>query len=229
MSDLQDELDAYVLGDDEFDAAGDETVEPPPDAEHANRLLRAVRALDRQADEIERVSRDEIERISAWRDDRLAGLLRRRSSIERALDAYMRALNRLNPKRKTEKFPNGTLRLRAPRTSVDVYDTAAFSKWWRERVRFEVGEFIVEHLSDPGAHNVEALTAEVVELVLSRSPVVSVDVKPSRTGLAQLTAGPKIDAAAHDDADVHALVLDGEAVPGVALVKPTVDSFSVTA
>ncbi len=221
--DLHDDLDAYVLGDDDMDLDADETIPPPRDAEHANRLLRVVRGLDREAEEIERVARDEMRRIESWRDDRLTGLVKRRAAVANVLADYVRALNRENPKRKTVKFPNGTLALRAPRASVDVTDRAKFDTWWRENVRSEVAQYVRDVLDVDDVD--ESKIAEIVELVLSRSPLVSVKVEPSKSGLAQLAKGPAIG---DDVPDAHALLVDGEPVPGVALVQPTVDAFSLT-
>lgn len=231
---LLDDLDAYMLGDDELEPpADDETIPPPPDAEHADALARVLRGVEREQRRIEMLATQEISRITAWRDDRLSGLNRRHASISSALEGWMRAVNRLNPKRKTEHLPHAKVSLRAPRRSTVVTDAAAFVDWWRERVRSEVAVYLRttferiggDRVSWPEDLPIEA-AAEVVEVVLSRSPLVKIHPEPSKTGVAEAGAeGEPI--ASGTDVVMRGVVVDGELVPGVAFAKPTADTFTV--
>lgn len=226
-NELHDDLDAYVLGDDELEA-GDEPTEAPPDADRANSLLRVLRGVEREARRIDMLATQEITRIESWRSDRLAGLDRRHVSLSKALEQWMRAVNRVTPKRKTEKLPNGTLSLRAPRGKVVVTDEAKFVEWWRNDARMTVARWLVDRLGNPAKEGdtPELWSAELVELVLSRSPVVRVKIEPNKTGLAELERGPEISS--DDDETTVALVLDGEQVPWVGIATSASDTFSVS-
>lgn len=229
---LHDDLDAYLLGDDDLSGDVDE-IEPPPDADRANALLRVLRGVEREARKIDMLATQEIERISSWRSDRLAGLERRRDAIAGALEGWMRAVNRDNPKRKTETLPNGKLTLRAARRRVEIVDRDAFLQWWRNDARMTVARYLGDRLVEMNAgaqHGPEALAAEVVELVLSRSPLVAVKIEPNKTGIAEAGVEDDLLATTLDDGiECRGIAVDGERIPGVAFAKANADTFGVSA
>lgn len=228
--DLQDDLDAYVLSDEELDAAerashnDDEAIEPPTDADKANGMLRQLRGIARELRRIDMLAEQEIARISSWRNDRSFGLNRRRSMIEAALEAWMRAVNRVQPKRKSEALPNGTVKLRAGKRSVAITDPGAFLTWWRADTTMRVAK----ELHDLGVTDADTFAPELVEIVLSRSPLVKLQPEPSKTGIGEAgTEGDELPAK-DDDVKLRAVVIDGEIVPGVAFSKPAADTFGVS-
>lgn len=219
---LHDDLDAYLLGDDELGDVETE-IEPPPDADRANVLLRVLRGVERESRQIEMLATQEIERIERWRSDRQAGLQRRQEQLVSALEQWMRAVNRLNPKRKTETLPNGKLTLRAARRRVEIVDRDAFLLWWRNDARMTVTQYLAAQLERDDM-TLDEIVAEAVELVLSRSPLVAVKIEPNKTGIAEAgVEGPSVD----DERCV--VVVDGEQLPGIEFVRPTVDTFGVSA
>lgn len=226
-NDLQNDLDAYVLGDEEAfgpEPHDDYQVQAPPDADAANGMLRRLRGIAREVRTIDALADQEVHRIEAWRADRKSGLTKRAAAIEKALEQWMRAVNRLNPKRKSESLPNGKVALRAPGAGkVVLTNPAAFEVWWRQERVAEITAYLQGHgLTDaaPEAH-------EVVELVLSRSPLMRVSVEANKTGLKELNTGNEVE---FDEQDVEArsIMLDDEVIPGVALVRATVDTCTVT-
>lgn len=119
---LMDDLDAYVAGDDQVPEDGPP---PPPDnADEANQILRRVGRLEREAESIEKLAQSELDRIEAWRDDRILGVERALAFQVSTLEGWMRAQNTSDPKRKTINLPNGQLRVRPKRVTIYVHDAA---------------------------------------------------------------------------------------------------------
>lgn len=230
MTDLHDDLDAYELPDEELEAAerdanlddDADAIEAPPDAEKAEAMMRVVRGLDRELRRIDMLATQEMSRIESWRNDRSAGLKRRRDALLAALEQYARAVHRLAPKRKTIDFPHGKLALRAPRPRVVIDDEPKFLEWWREDARMRVAVYLRD-LMDADA---DTIAAEVVELVLTRSSVARCKIEPNKTAIAGLPTGPTITD--DDEQTAVAVVLDGEAIPHVAVVTSKHDTFSPT-
>lgn len=115
---LQDDLDAFV-GDDDYPP--DEPPPVPEDVDGVSRLLRRVRGFERSAEEIRALAQAEIDRITAWREDRVAGLDRQISFFGRSLETYMRGHHEATGRKvKTLNLPNGVLKVREARTTLDV-------------------------------------------------------------------------------------------------------------
>lgn len=226
--DLQNDLDAYVLGDvDAQPVDADEAFEAPPDAEQANGMLRRLRGIEREVARINALADSEVRRIEEWRSDRTHGLTKRATAIEAALEQWWRAVNRVNPTRKSESLPNGKVALRsAGAGKVEITNPAAFETWWRQ----ERSEALARYLNDHGMiEDTAAHAAEVLELVLSRSPLMRINPEPNKTGLKELDTGPAAPSPDGDPNVVHLPVgLDGEVIPGVAVVRSTVDTFKAT-
>lgn len=224
--DLYADLAAFMA--DGLDVAeGDDgsiAVEAPPDADRANMLLRVLRHLHAEAASVEEVFSAEVMRLEAWRADRVRGIDRRIAAIQQALEGYMRALHRDDPKRKSYKLPNGTLKLRAARNQVLVTDADALLAWERRQLEREVAAILSD---SAGARDDEELdlAARLVELVEKHRNYVRVKVEPARSELASLDAGPVV--AESEAAQHHAVVLDGEPLPGVVIVKPKQATFGI--
>jgi phage host-nuclease inhibitor protein Gam len=186
MSDeeLQADLDAWAMG----EAASDdpEALEPPRDVDQAERLLRARAGMLRELGRLEQFAERQIREIAAWRDDRTSGLRRRLAGVEKILEQWFRAVNRDEPKRKTEKLPHGTVKLRERPYSVEVTDEEALRGWlWSNRpdllditvkpkagqvkAAFEPGPVVSEH-EDVVWHAVMAPEGEVVPGIVLTKP-----------------------------------------------------------
>lgn len=224
VSGLARELDDYVVADYDL-PEDDEPIEAPPDADVANAMMRRRRRLLAEGSEVEQVAAAEIARITAWRDDRAAGIERQIARLDAALEQWTRAVNRLDPKRKTIKLPNGEAKLRASRERVVVADPTRFGLW-------QLGaaiELVAAYLADGGPIEDERPQAEelvvrfLTELVF---PLGRITIQPDRQAMAKLTKGPQVRD--DDDETAHALLDDGSPIPGVEVVKAKADTFSVT-
>lgn len=125
-TDLFDDLDDFVAAPG-LEVAGVDPLDPTT----ANAVLRKLRALQRQRGEVIAVAHAEQDRIDAWKRDRTETIDSQAAYLERILDGFMRA-EHARTKAKTLQLPNGTLRLRAPSSRVEVVDQAAFVAWARE-------------------------------------------------------------------------------------------------
>jgi phage host-nuclease inhibitor protein Gam len=128
MSDLRADLDEYVAGVEWPDE--DDELPPPQDADQADRYLRTLRALQREAAEIHELYQGEIARITAWRADRMSGIESRAAHLTRLLEGYARATIP-GRKAKTLSLPNGALKLKAAPAAgrVEIEDVELFRKW----------------------------------------------------------------------------------------------------
>lgn len=182
---LLDDLASFMADEYPWPDDPDETLPPPVDAEQANKLLHVVRRLSAERDEIVRVAESEKRRIDEWASDRTSGIERRVESIERALEGFTRHVNRETPKRKTLNFPNGTLRLRAARTSVRVFDESLLVEWARTNMpslltmkpnRTAIGKLAIKESDDQDAssstimHSVVSADGEIVPGVVVDKP-----------------------------------------------------------
>lgn len=124
MSDLIDDLDAYVVGDEPDDPDGPPPV--PEDADGANRILRRVRGLERLLAKHRTVAFAELGRIQEWYEDRASGIAGSIRYAERSLEEWMRSHHdATDGKVKTVKVPNGELRIRPGSTRIGVLDDEA--------------------------------------------------------------------------------------------------------
>lgn len=124
---LDEDLDAYLA-----DASGlpldDEEIPPPANVDQADLLMRRYGSVVRQISRIEQTRDRRIGEITAWCNDRTAGLYRRLKQIEAALEAWTRAVMP-GRKTKTEHLSAGAVSLRSHSESVRVLDDEAFVKW----------------------------------------------------------------------------------------------------
>ncbi len=107
----------------------DTAPETPGDADAANRHLRRLQHLDRQADEIAATFDGEIRRLQEMKADRLDIIARQRGWFEQALELYHRARLHADPTVKTIHLPAGTLQARAQQPRWDFDDEDAFVSW----------------------------------------------------------------------------------------------------
>jgi hypothetical protein len=100
------------------------TAEPdwePDDPADANKLLGALRGIQRQLDEDKAVADDTIAEVKSWRDARAEVLERRRTEIERLLEGWTRMRYAVSGGSEiTHRLPNGDLTLRKGRERVAV-------------------------------------------------------------------------------------------------------------
>lgn len=138
--DLAEQLDEFL----ELDVPDDGVVFTVSDDDEANRLLRAVRRLERERDRIDTLFTAELDRLSKWRAGASTTIEGKLSRLTSTLDAYMRARHRDNEKVKTIKVPNGELRIRPrqPRLVVDDVDT--FSAWLEANEHGALVEYTVK-------------------------------------------------------------------------------------
>lgn len=203
----------------------DEDFERPEalDADKANRMLRKLRRLRQWKANTEATANKEIERIAEWRDGRtriIGGEIR---NLEDALEGYMRALNRVDGKVKTQNLPNGALRLRAPRTRV-VVDAPELAI-----------NFMLHRLADA---NGEALSFTAVDAVLDaidKYPLLRCKLEVAGAEVAKAADKGMSLGLQHNPmggvpaSNVHSAVLNGgEVLPGVALHSFVDDTFTYT-
>jgi hypothetical protein len=125
-TDLAVELEDWLAADiGEIPEATDLPIE---DDVFADRVLRRLAIAKRDSDKAVADCAEQVARMENWRDRRLARLDGEQRYCTQALEAFMRNRHeRGGPK--TLELPNGTLRLRAPRPSVDVRDPDGFVAW----------------------------------------------------------------------------------------------------
>lgn len=93
----------------------------PDDQADANRLLGAIRGIDRQLAEDKATARRVAEEATDWYNARAAVLERRKGEIERLLEGWARMRHRVSSERETTwDLPNGVLRLRKAQPRVEV-------------------------------------------------------------------------------------------------------------
>lgn len=124
---------AFVSGTPE----GNEQWNAPADADAANRLLRKLRSLFRQSQELHERHRAEVAALDEWLADRTSGIDRETAELERALEGWMRGQHAMTGV-VTEHLPAGDLWLRAGKSSVAVDDHAKLAEWLRQHPGFDV-------------------------------------------------------------------------------------------
>lgn len=97
------------------------TVDSP---EGASWALRKIRALRKQAAEVQEVATAEINRIHEWSDQETRKLQDNIAYFESLLYGYHLAIMEQDPDRKTIKLPHGTLQMRAQQPVYHRDDTA---------------------------------------------------------------------------------------------------------
>lgn len=192
MSALQEELDAFVLGDADWLTDDDSDVPPPEDPAGADRLLRAVRAYEVKMVETNDIANANINQITEWRDMKTGRLRHQVDRLTRSLETWMRHRHATSKgKVKTEKLPNGDLMVRARSRSLFVTDETAAVMW----ATVNAGEWI-------------RFKAEIDKTAV-REVIVIGDVAVD---------GPTIPEDGYEWR--NAFTSDGEQVPGLLVLEP---------
>lgn len=115
---------------DDYDAVPLDDVEPA-DRDQASRLLRKLGRLQSDLRQIHDLADAEERRIEAWRLDRITGVEKQIAHVTGLLEGFGRAVKDREHV-STLNLPNGVIRIRPPRPSVEVVDEAKFVAWARE-------------------------------------------------------------------------------------------------
>lgn len=238
--DIEREMDAYMEDDlpplpDDLDSA---VLVPPANEAAAQATMRRVKRHAREAATIADVAKVEIDRLTAWRDERVNSLQRAMDWDNRSLEAYMRGQAVLPGGRRTVKLADGELRLRPDKARVVVNDLPALLAWAfalpdpvptdddpnplpnsldaledQNRNR-EVMEWVAEQV-DAG---VQARIAELLDD--GARGLLRIKVEPAKDVLA------KLDHPDYDDGVAPLSLPGGTLVPGVQLHKDPTDNFT---
>lgn len=104
----------------------------PPDLEYADWAGRKWVANRAEADEIDRIAKEQIERIKAWQAAEKARLDRKLSWLESVLQRFAIA-RRVATNNATTKLPSVTISTRRVAAGVDVVNEAEAIAWAEER------------------------------------------------------------------------------------------------
>lgn len=202
--DLRDELDAFM--------EGDELLAPPTDLtpveidglDQANRFLRRLARLERDADEVHELARAEFERIAAWEADRMSGIERTQEWLEGSLEGFLRAYSRATGN-KTVKLPCGTLALRKKQPRLVEANVVTLA----DAVRDEHPDWL-NTTTKAGIASIKGATKPGPQIDDDDERLVRVDVPPDYTA--------------------HEAVVEssGEVIPGVVYLVPIVDTANVS-
>lgn len=217
-----DDLDQFLGDVPEEDYESPDTL----DADKANRMMRKLRRLQQWRTDTLATADAEVQRIVAWRDGRDRMISGEIGRIEDALEAYMRGRNRQDPKIKTQNLPNGTLKLRAPRTRVQIDDREAFMNWALGRVN---ETYFVD------AEKAAPSTVQMVLDALDADPFLRIKIEPAGDGIGKLTSKGEARGTEYIPGDRPtnrwAAVMAGDdatVVPGVLLAAYEDDTFGWT-
>jgi hypothetical protein len=173
----------------------DEPLPPIEGQEHADAWLRRLARLRSDVDEINRTAHAEIDKIDAWRTDRVSGIERDLVRIQQHVESWARSMLK-GAKRKSLSLPWGTPSRRAGSTTVVATDARAFETWALSEGREAL--LLAAKVREPDKRAVAA--------AFKPGPVIEQDESVKRH-------------AAVDD--------DGAVVPGVVLVVPVRDTFTI--
>jgi Bacteriophage Mu Gam like protein len=175
---------------------------PPDSNEKAASILRKLHRLGDERAEIEAIAQAQIDRIVAWREDRLKGITRDEAWGRGALESYWRMA--ATPMSRSVSLPDGRLKLTKTRWHVVVTDTDAFMAW------------AVDYGHADGEDDA------IYDVVTVKKPdFVRVNVAPDLAAIGKRRQGP-------DDAlSAFCATPDGELIPGVECQRDTVDTFGI--
>jgi phage host-nuclease inhibitor protein Gam len=140
------DLDRLLSGDDpDFDAQPS----APDDEVHADRWLRKLRRIEERAQRVRDVAQAERELIDEYERAELAKVDHDRAWLTESLRQYHRARLTDDPKAKTIRLPNGTLKARAQQPLWE-YDESQFIAWALDN-RAELVRQIVQERPDKTA------------------------------------------------------------------------------
>jgi uncharacterized protein (DUF885 family) len=210
------------------------SLEPPPDddaapmdaldEDRANRLLYKLRRVSRERAQIQAVARAERDRVDAWERDRLDVVDRQITDLTNVLEQWMR-MHSERTKSVTKTFPNGELRLRAARARLEIIDDAKAEIFVMERVQTAVAKAIAQ----PNFRT-DASSGDVFALVLRAlrdEPFLRVKLDLAKDAVKKAAEEGPVTSE-HDDVEMRAAVVDGEAIPGVLFEKSRIKSFGMT-
>lgn len=115
--DLQDDLDAYLVGADEW---SDIDEDPPVITDDAgvDRLLRAVAVGEREQARVKAVADANVAQMRQWQDDRTKSITDRIAWLRRSLETWARATIDPKAKVRSRAFPSGRVGLKKPTTRM---------------------------------------------------------------------------------------------------------------
>jgi hypothetical protein len=216
-ADIERELADFLAGESWPDE--DEHGDPVPvqSLEKANDILRRLKWLTEERDNILASTADEIARIQQFRDDRVAGVNREIAWGERSVENFMRSLNEAKPRVKSQKLSNGVLKLTKPSERVTVVDEKAFLEWCG---------VVFPEPTVPDGEKPQPIVAN-----LAHPEFVRLKPEPAKSVVkAQLTKG--VEEPGLDGTVTAALLLDLgedgiEIVPGVVIEHDRLQKFDV--
>lgn len=208
MTDLHDELSAFLAGLDGDLEDIPEEFPVPTDVDEANRLLRRVRLHEQAIERVDDAVTPELRRLAEFRDRRIEIHRGAITRAARALEGWMRAQGRERGTR-TEKLPNGEARLRPGKIGIastvsDESDVARFL------VKKHPGWVRVKHELDRAA-------------LAKKDSGVTLLAKVDDAKLLEFLGGAGEGFEWWLCADG-----DGEQIAGLALRVPTIDTFGYT-
>jgi hypothetical protein len=161
------------------------------------------------------VATDELARIVAFRDDRLAGIERDIAWGKRSLENYIRSVNQERPKVRSLRVANGKIGLTKTTFSVEVVDEKAFLEWCG--------------VTFPPAVEGETPPPDVSKI--SHPEFVRLKPEPAKAAIAKLTPA-SLEETTPDGIVQNQLLYGGdgsaELVPGVLIRREKADRFNVT-
>lgn len=197
--DIRDELDAYLSEPYDFPEPVELSEQLVIASEHeAQRMMRRRARLIDEMHRVQRVASQEIENITAFVSDRVAGIEGALTWLDRGLEQWTRRMHEADPRKKSWAMPSGALKLRAPGAhATSISDPAAFMAW--AAASDERGKLVKQADPEPDKAAIKAAL---------------------KLGPAVMTVDGVTSYSAVDDG--------GEVVPGVVFTKPAEDAFTVT-
>lgn len=164
LSDEWDALDAYMADPEAYPLNEPDDPDPEPprlaSTDDVNRLLRSLASLGRQEAAHKEAVKAEMERLTGFSRDRLAGIERRRKWFAGNLDGFMRAYA-AETRTKTLTLSNGVLEIRPPSPSVA-----------------DLPEEVIDGLADEVVNRKPTLNKAAVQSLYKPGPIMANPVTP---------------------------------------------------
>lgn len=126
-TDVVADLDRFLTDGDEPDYESEPV--PAESLDQANRWLRSIARLDREADRVRDAADTEIERVEAWKVERLAPIQKQREWLARSCEMLAAALYERDPKTVSHHVPNGRIYSRHQAPEWTYTDEGSFIAW----------------------------------------------------------------------------------------------------
>ena len=123
----------------------------------------------------------------------------------------------------TKKFPNGELRLRPARSSLDIIDDEKANAYVIERVLTRIAQANQDGLESQGSAAIYALVMHAVR----DEPFLRIKLELAKDQIKRAAEEGPITSE-HDEVEMRAAVIEGEAVPGLLFEKSRRKSFGMT-